>query len=102
VRPSPGRFATDDDIIQDDDHEDTDVEAALDETLAAWLAPASTIDGDDDEDADEPDDGTPGDGGLAEVVPLRRPDEFLCRACFLLKHTSQLVDPARSLCRDCA
>jgi hypothetical protein len=31
-----------------------------------------------------------------------RPKEFLCRACFLLKPTSQLADAAQSICRDCA
>lgn len=31
-----------------------------------------------------------------------RPKEFLCRACFLLKPTSQLADAVQGICRDCA
>jgi hypothetical protein len=67
--------------------------------MAPWLEPAA--EGGDVDEADGGDEDGSG-AGLADVVPLRRPDEFLCQACFLLKHTSQLVDPARKLCRDCA
>jgi len=67
--------------------------------MAPWLEPAA--EGGDVDDFDSGDQDASG-AGLAEVVPLRRPDEFLCRSCFLLKHTSQLVDPARELCLDCA
>jgi hypothetical protein len=28
-------------------------------------------------------------------------DEFLCKACYLVKHKSQLADPRKKLCRDC-
>ncbi len=97
--PRPRRLATDDDLSQDND--DPDTEAALDELLAPWLESVAAVE-DDDVDDDDVDDSDEAEDDLAEVVPLRRPDEFLCRACFLLKHTSQLADPARNLCRDCA
>ena len=31
----------------------------------------------------------------------KRPGEFTCQSCFLVKHPSQLADPDRMLCRDC-
>ncbi len=40
-----------------------------------------------------------------EVEPARRPTgttEFVCGSCFLRKPTSQLADPERSVCVDCA
>jgi hypothetical protein len=41
-----------------------------------------------------------------DEVPARRAGgaaaEFVCRSCFLRKPTSQLADPERSLCVDCA
>ena len=93
----------DDEIADEEDGEDEDVEdaedveEALDVVLAARL---HTGHPDDDSDDDEGDD--IGADGLAEVVPLRRSDEFLCRACFLLKRTTQLADRSAQLCRDCA
>jgi hypothetical protein len=83
------------------DAEEDDVEDALDVIVSAWF---ERSDRDDDGGDDDVDDG-PGagrDGGLAEVIPTRRPGEFLCPSCFLLKPPSQLVDPAAGLCRDCA
>jgi hypothetical protein len=34
-------------------------------------------------------------------IPPRRPGEFVCRSCFLVKHPSQLADTERILCADC-
>lgn len=31
----------------------------------------------------------------------RQANEFVCSNCHLVKHQSQLADPARQLCRDC-
>jgi hypothetical protein len=73
-----------------------DVEEALDDALAARFG-----DGHSDDFEDLDDDGS-GLEGPADDVPLRRPDEFLCRACFLLKRASQLADRSAQLCRDCA
>ena len=30
------------------------------------------------------------------------PGEFVCQSCFLVKRKSQLADPVRMICRDCA
>ena len=35
------------------------------------------------------------------VLP-RQADEFTCTSCYLVHHRSQLVDPRRMICRDCA
>ena len=36
-----------------------------------------------------------------EVVP-KQDDEFTCSVCFLVHHRSQLADPKKMICRDCA
>lgn len=36
-----------------------------------------------------------------KVVP-EQPNEFTCQRCFLVKNRSQLKDPRRMLCNDCA
>jgi hypothetical protein len=46
----------------------------------------SAVTGDDDEDEFE---------GLRE-------GEFVCRSCYMAKRDTQLADPERLLCRDCA
>lgn len=38
---------------------------------------------------------------VVEVTP-QQADEFTCLGCFLVRHRSQLRDPARGLCLDCA
>lgn len=53
----------------------------------------------DDEEEEEDLDDDPSDG--ISKVPPKRPDEFLCMSCFLVKHPSQFADKERSLCRDC-
>jgi hypothetical protein len=73
-----------------------DVEEALDVILATRFS------GGHPDEFEEVDDDDIGLEGPADVVPLRRPDEFLCRACFLLKSMSQLADRSAQLCRDCA
>lgn len=40
--------------------------------------------------------------GIAVPVAPKRPGEFTCAGCFLVKHPSQLADPKRMLCTDCA
>jgi len=74
-----------------------DVEEALDVILANRFG-----DGHPDDEFETVDDDDIASEGAVDVVALRRPDEFLCRACFLLKKTSQLADRAAQLCRDCA
>ena len=71
-----------------------DVEATLDEILKERLVVVE-----EDEEDDEPTDrGEEADTG--KVAP-KRPDEFVCQSCFLVKHPSQLADAKRQYCRDC-
>jgi hypothetical protein len=72
-------------------------EAALDEVLAERLA-AEEVQG------EEPVVGRPHEVEDVDVVQvaLRRPDEFACRGCFLLKRRELLADPDHMMCRDCA
>jgi hypothetical protein len=79
---------------------DDDVEQALDDALAARVSGSHANEFEEEEEEEE-DDGL-GPEGPADDVPLRRPDEFLCRACFLIKRASQLADRTAQLCRDCA
>jgi hypothetical protein len=82
----------DEDVIDPDD-----VEAGLDVILKDRLV---AIDEEDEDDEDEtPDAEERGDTSI-KVLP-KRPGEFVCESCFLLKHPSQLADADRMLCRDC-
>lgn len=83
----------DDDEIADPD----DVEASLDDILKDRLViEDDTPDDDDDETPDLDDRGE----GASVVIP-RRPDEFVCQSCFLVKHVSQIASAEKQLCRDC-
>jgi hypothetical protein len=62
-------------------------DAAFDDEDEARVAAAVVGDDDDDED-----DGIEG----------LRDGEFVCRSCYMAKRESQLADPDRMLCRDCA
>lgn len=73
---------------------DHDVEATLDEILKERLVVVEE-DEEEDEPADRADEGDSG-----KVAP-KRPDEFVCQSCFLVKHPSQLADAKRQYCRDC-
>lgn len=73
---------------------DHDVEATLDEILKERLVVVED-DEEDDEPADKDDQADSG------KVPPKRPDEFVCQSCFLVKHPSQLADAKRQYCRDC-
>jgi hypothetical protein len=46
--------------------------------------------------------GAGGPGVIEEIPAPCRPDEFVCRGCFLVRKTVQLADPLSMLCRDCA
>jgi hypothetical protein len=82
----------------DDDLQAEEVEASLDVILAERLrGELSEID---EPNEDEDDDDAP--NQLATVIPVRRPEEFLCQSCFLLKPPAQLADADHQLCRDCA
>jgi hypothetical protein len=73
---------------------DHDVEATLDEILKERLVVVEE-DEEEDEPADRADETDSG-----KVAP-KRPDEFVCQSCFLVKHPSQLADAKRQYCRDC-
>ncbi len=91
----PASVAAAADEVDEEDDDDEDVEASLDEILKERLV----VDEDEaDDDADLVEDDR---SDSVERVPPKRPDEFVCRSCFLVKHPSQLADPVRGLCRDC-
>jgi hypothetical protein len=73
---------------------DHDVEATLDEILKERLVVVE----EDEEEDETPDRADESDSG--KVAP-KRPDEFVCQSCFLVKHPSQLADAKRQYCRDC-
>ncbi|MGD0254783.1 MAG: DUF4193 family protein [Acidimicrobiales bacterium] len=79
---------------EDDEEEvdDEDVEASLDEILKERLVV-------EEEEDDVPE--TEDRSEISERVLPKQPDEFVCSSCFLVKHSSQLADPSRRLCRDC-
>ncbi len=80
---------------EEEEVEDEDVEASLDEILKERLVVEEEEA--EDEEVVEPDDRTE---GTERVLP-KQPDEFVCSSCFLVKHSSQLADPEKGLCRDC-
>jgi hypothetical protein len=56
----------------------------------------------DEEEYDEDEDDSEGDrADPGSRIPPKRPGEFVCRSCFLVKHPSQLADAERMLCSDC-
>ncbi|HET7482518.1 MAG TPA: DUF4193 family protein [Actinomycetota bacterium] len=92
----------------DDDDEDED--ASLDELLAQ-RATARRGGADEPDDEDDDDDimalATQPEPEVADVAPVRvipvkDRQEFVCARCHLVKARSQLKDPDRMLCRDCA
>jgi hypothetical protein len=58
---------------------------------------AADDEGDDDEEELEVDDR----GDPVDRIQPKRPGEFVCQSCFLVKHPSQLADADKLLCRDC-
>lgn len=94
---APRRAATAED---DDDEEDLvdpdDVEADLDTILKDRLVTAEEEAEEDDEEVEVDDRGDP-----VDRIQPKRPGEFVCQSCFLVKHPSQLADKMRQLCADC-
>ncbi len=90
---SPEAETDDDELLTDE------VEASLDVILAERLRGGET-EADDEVELEDEEDDTP--NQLATVIPVRRPEEFLCQSCFLLKPPGQLADRDHQLCRDCA
>ncbi len=97
--PAPVKAKRDDDEGDDDDEEEDDpddVEADLDAILKDRIA-AAEEEVDEEELAAEPEDRADGTGRVAP----KRPGEFVCQSCFLVKHPTQLADAKRQLCGDC-
>lgn len=104
-------FDEDDDEDGNDEDDDESVEVPLEEGLSAedddattsvtTAIPADAAFDDEDESrvvaavVNEDDDDDSGIDGL-------RDEEFVCRSCYMAKRDSQLADPERMLCRDCA
>lgn len=84
--------------LEEDVHPD-DVEEPLDvlllERTSSGLLDEDEYD-EDEEDTDIDERAEPG-----SRIPPKRPGEFVCRSCFLVKHPSQLADNDRVLCADC-
>ncbi len=93
----PGEDDPEEDEDEDDDEIDPDdVEAGLDVILKDRLVVVDEEEDEEDE-VPDPEDRTE---GPTKVLP-KRPGEFVCQSCFLVKHPSQLADADRMYCRDC-
>jgi Domain of unknown function (DUF4193) len=91
----------DEDVLDlDEELHPDDVEEPLDVLLQERTATITLEDEDEEAEEEEPDVDERGDGPT-RIMP-RRPGEFLCASCFLVLPRSQLADPKRMLCRDCA
>ena len=94
--PEPVKAKSDDDDAEDDEEADPDdVEADLDAILKDWIAAAE----EEDDETEIPEPEQAGDG-VSRILP-KRPGEFVCQACFLVKHPNQLANAKRKLCSDC-
>src|ERR687893_276709 len=82
--------------LAEDDVDPDDVEADLDTILKDRLVAADDEADEDDEEVEVDDRGDP-----VDRIQPRRPGEFVCQSCFLVKHPSQLADAGRMLCSDC-
>jgi hypothetical protein len=86
-------------LLEDEEPDSDEVEASLDQILAERVGVAAGLDEDEDEDFD---DAYPVEDRSASIgVAPKKPGEFTCRSCFLVKHPSQLADPNKMLCSDC-
>jgi hypothetical protein len=92
--------------LQTDDEDEESDEASLEELLAQRASSRRGAD-----DAEEEDDimalssekDTPAVTALpSKVIPIKDQQEFVCKSCYLVKARSQLADPERMYCRDCA
>ena len=94
----PRAKVTDDEEEDDDDLVDPDdVEADLDTILKDRIAAAEE---EEDDEETEPTDAAARAGESGKIAP-RRPGEFVCQSCFLVKSPAQLADAKAQLCVDC-
>ena len=90
----PGEEEGEEDDLEDVDPDD--VEADLDTILKDRIAAA-----DDEEDEEEDEVVDVDERGDTNKIQPRRPGEFVCQSCFLLKPRSQLADEKNQFCLDC-
>jgi len=87
-------------VEEEDDDEDLvdpdDVEADLDTILKDRLVAAEDEPEPDEDEVEVDDRGDP-----VDRIQPKRPGEFVCQSCFLVKHPGQLADAKRMLCADC-
>lgn len=84
-------------VLEEEEPDSDEVEATLDQILEERVGVRAGLEEEEDEDFDEPVE----DRAASIGVSPKRPGEFTCRSCFLVKHRSQLADTKRVLCRDC-
>lgn len=102
------------DVVEDEDLEDDEEDEVLDleeelhpddveeplDVLLLERTSSGLLDEDEyDEDEDDAESDERTEAGSR--IPPKRPGEFVCRSCFLVKHPSQLADVERILCADC-
>lgn len=95
--PGKSAAARPDDDDEEDDFDADDVEEDLDKILRDRIAAGTDEEDEEDEVALDTEDRT----NSANRVPPKRPEEFVCQSCFLVKHPSQLADAKHQLCADC-
>jgi hypothetical protein len=100
--------AAGDEEAEDEEDEVVDLEEELhphdvEEPLDVLLLERTSSGLLDEDEYDEEEDDSEGDDRAepGSRIPPKRPGEFVCRSCFLVKHPSQLADPERMLCSDC-
>jgi hypothetical protein len=86
---------------QEQEERDREHEADLEEILRGHYG-LGEEEPEPDEDAEEAVSRPRGLAGTAQQVHRGRSKEFQCSVCFMLKPSSQLVDPVRGICVDCA
>jgi hypothetical protein len=105
---SAGETVGGDEEAEDEEDEVVDLEEELhpddvEEPLDVLLLERTSSGLLDEDEYDEDEDDSEGDDRAepGSRIPPKRPGEFVCRSCFLVKHPSQLADPERMLCSDC-
>lgn len=105
---SDGDAVAGDEETEDEEDEVVDLEEELhpddvEEPLDVLLLERTSSGLLDEDEYDEDEDDSEGDDRAepGSRIPPKRPGEFVCRSCFLVKHPSQLADPERMLCSDC-
>jgi hypothetical protein len=84
--------------LEEELHPD-DVEEPLDVLLLERTSSGLLDEDEYDEEEDDAESDERADPGSR--IPPKRPGEFVCRSCFLVKHPSQLANAELVLCADC-